>query len=111
MKEREYVERRIAESTDELAAAEQSAGRLSWARLGYFVVAVAALIFVSPVSPWSILVAAVPFATLVRMHRRASKRVELARGSLAAACGSLARTNRDWANIPQLQPIDLTDMS
>src|SRR4051812_32080135 len=110
MKERDYIERRIAEATTDLAAAERSAEWLSWMRLGYFAAAVAALIAVRPASSWWILVAAIPFVVLVRMHRSASKRLDRARGSLAAARGSLARMNRDWPAMPPMQEVDVSGM-
>ena len=109
MNERTGIERRIATSTSELAAATQATERLSWIRLGYFAVAFAALMLAWPGTPWT-LAAAIPFIVLVQLHRRASARAERARGALAAARGSLARMDRDWPNIPPLQAVDVSEM-
>jgi hypothetical protein len=109
MNERTEIERRIATATSELASAELATERLSWARLGYFVVAFIALGVLRPAAGW-VLAAIVPFAALVQMHRRSSSRTERARGARAASRGALARMDRDWANIPPLQGVDVSAM-
>lgn len=103
------IERRIAEAEGEFASEEGRAGRLSWARLGYFVLAVLVL------ATWrsdavAVVIAVIPFVVLVAMHRRAERSADRARGALAAARGSRARMHRDWSSIPPLQLVALAEM-
>jgi hypothetical protein len=104
------IERRIAGAERAFVAADGKAGRLSWARLGYFVLAVLLL------AAWrgdaiAAIVTAIPFVLLVAVHRRAVRTADRARGALAAARGSQARSRRDWAAIPSIQAIPLDAMS
>lgn len=98
------IERRIAAATTAFASAEARAGRLSWARLIWFVAGVALLVAFRAGAAW-IAVAIVSFALLVWRHRRATREADRARGALAAARGSLARMHRDWAGMPPLQSV------
>jgi hypothetical protein len=107
--ERTDIQRRIETAATELAAAESKSSRLSWARLGYFILAVGVLAAIDADASWIVL-AAVPFAVLVWLHRRATQATERARGALGAARGSLARMDRDWAGMPPLQALAIDEM-
>jgi hypothetical protein len=110
MEERAYIEQRLQAGLAELGRKTTASERLSWARLGYLVAAVAILAWLR-VESWAVMLAALaPFLVLIRLHRQAAGRADVARGAVAAARGSLARMDRDWANVPPLQVVALAGL-
>jgi hypothetical protein len=110
MDEREYLAERLRTAGTEQATANLHASRLSWARLVYLVVAVGVLAWLRVDSWWWVAVAAIPFAVLVRWHRRAERGAAVAQGAVAAARGAIARMDADWENMPRLQAIDTSGL-
>ena len=108
--ERDYLERCLASAQQTFLAQDQRAQRLSWARLLYFTLAIG-ILTASGLWTWATaLAAAVPFVLLIHWHRRVSAQAEVARGTRDAARAAIARSDRDWANIPPLQAIPLDDI-
>lgn len=106
MSARVLIEERIETATAALTTAERSSDRLSWARVLYFMAGVAFLIVARPHGGMWFAVVSFPFVALVWVHRRASARAERLRGVLAAARGSRARMDRDWAGMAPRQSVD-----
>lgn len=89
------------------AAADRDSRRLSSIRLGYVLAAALALSWWDQWHAAAVIAAALPFVPLARLHRRAERRAQHARGVAAACRAAIARMERRWSAVPAARTPDL----